>query len=121
MPQFVVFAVDDDENAWEQASEETRNQTYAADEAFGKLLAERGGRIVGGADLSHSRDARVLARTADGAAVVTEGPYAEAVEQVSGFFIVECDDLDTVVEAAHLMLAGHTRLEIRSRPTQDPS
>jgi hypothetical protein len=121
MPQYVVFAVDDDENAWEQASEKTRNETYAADQAFGKLLEERGGRIVGGADLSHSRNTRVMTKNGDGTAMVTDGPYAETVEQVSGFFIVECDDLDTVLEAASLMLEGHIRLEIRPRPTRDES
>ena len=121
MPQFVVFAVDDDENAWEGASDETRNETYAADQRFGKLLEERGGRIVGGADLSHSRDTRVLTKDRDAGAIVTEGPYAETVEQVSGFYIVECDELEDVVEAAKLMLEGHTRLEIRPRPTKEQS
>lgn len=121
MPEYVVFAVDDDEDAWEQASEDTRNETYAADQAFLKLLAERGGRVVGGADLSHSRNTRVLTKAGDGPAVVTDGPYAETVEQVSGFYIVECDDLDTVVEAARLMLEGHTRMEIRPRPTEEKS
>ena len=118
MPQYVVFAIDDDENAWEKASDETRNETYAADQRFGKLLEERGGRIVGGADLSHSRNTRVLTKDGDAGAMVTEGPYAETVEQVSGFFIVEADDLDVVVEAAKLMLEGHTRLEIRPRPVE---
>ena len=121
MPQYVVFAVDDDEDAWEQADEETRNETYAADQAFIELLEQRGGRVVGGADLSHSRDTRVLTRAADGPAVVTDGPYAETVEQVSGFYIVECDDLETVVEAARLMAEGHTRLEVRPRPRKDQS
>jgi hypothetical protein len=121
MPQFVVFAIDDDENAWEGASEETRNQTYAADEKFGRLLEERGGRIVGGAALSHSRGTRVLTKDGGGDALVTEGPFAETVEQISGFFIVECDDVDDVVDAARLMLAGHTRLEIRPRPVREQS
>jgi hypothetical protein len=121
MPQYVVFAIDDDEDAWERKSEEARNETYDADQRFGKLLEERGGRIVGGADLSHSRDARVLTKDGAGGAMVTEGPYAETVEQISGFFIVECDDVDDVVEAARLMLEGHTRLEIRPRPVREES
>ena len=36
MPQYVVFAVDDDEDAWERADEETRNKTcllYTSDAA----------------------------------------------------------------------------------------
>ncbi len=121
MPQYVVFAIDADEDAWEAASDEVKDQTYAADERFGKLLEERGAKIVGGADLSHSREARLLTKDAAGGAVVTEGPYAETVEQVSGFFIVEAPDYDVVVEAAKLMLEGHTRLEIRPRPVREES
>jgi hypothetical protein len=121
MPQYVVFAVDDDENAWEGASDQVREETYAADQRFGKLLEERGGRIVGGADLTHSRNARVLTKDDAGEVLVTEGPYAETVEQVSGFFIVECDRYEDVVDAARLMLEGHHRLEIRPRPVREQS
>ena len=121
MPQFVVFAIDDDENAWEGASAETRDETYAADMRFGKLLEERGGRVVGGADLSHSRNTRLLTKDGGGGAVVTDGPYAETVEQVSGFFIVEAATVDDVVEAAKLMLEGHSRLEVRPRPVKEQS
>jgi hypothetical protein len=121
MQQYVVFAIDADEDAWEQASDETRNETYDADQRFLKLLAERGGRVVGGADLSHSRDTRVLTKDGSGGALVSEGPYAETVEQVSGFYIVEAQSLDDVVEGAKLMLEGHARMEIRPRPAQEES
>jgi hypothetical protein len=116
MGRYVVFAVDDNEDSWASASEETKQATYDADERFLKLLQERGGRVVGGAELSHSRDTRVLHKGSDDTPLVTDGPYAEAVEQVSGFYIVECDDLTTLTEAAALMLPGHLRLEIRATP-----
>lgn len=121
MPQYVVFAVDADEDAWEQASDETKDVTYAADQRFLDLIKERGGRVVGGADLSHSRETRVLTKDGAGGLLVSEGPYAETVEQVSGFYIVEADNLDDVVEAAGLMLEGHARMEVRPRPVEDPS
>ena len=116
MTRYVVFVVDDDEDAWESASDEVRAATYEADERFAKALAERGGRIVGGAELSHSRGTRVLRRGGDGGALVSDGPFAEAVEQVSGFYIVECDDAETLTEACQLMLPAHVRLEIRATP-----
>src|SRR5690242_17149482 len=100
MPQYVVFAVDEDEDAWEQSSEETKDLTYAADQRFLDLIKERGGRVVGGADLSHSRDTRVLTKDGSGGFLVSEGPYAETVEQMSGFYIVEAPSLEDVVEAA---------------------
>jgi hypothetical protein len=42
MPQYVVFAVDDDEDAWESASEETKQERFDHDYAFGQLLESRG-------------------------------------------------------------------------------
>jgi hypothetical protein len=44
MGRYVVFAVDDNEDSWASASEETKQATYDADERFLKLLQERGGR-----------------------------------------------------------------------------
>lgn len=117
MGRYVVFAIDD-EDAWETATQETKQVTYDHDERFVKLLEERGGRIAGGAELSHSRRTRVLRKGPDGAALVTDGPYAEVVEQVTGFYIADCDDLATLTEAAELMLQGHSRLEIRPSPDE---
>jgi hypothetical protein len=34
---------------------------------------------------------------------VTEGPYAETVEQLGGFYLVELPDLATAVEVASLL------------------
>jgi hypothetical protein len=48
--------------------------------------------------------------------LITDGPFAEITEQVSGFYIVECDDLDALTAAAEQMLAAHHRLEIRPEP-----
>jgi hypothetical protein len=32
--------------------------------------------------------------------VVADGPFAETKEQVAGFFVVECRDLDEAIEVA---------------------
>jgi hypothetical protein len=44
---------------------------------------------------------------------VSEGPYTESVEQLSGFFIVTCDDYDALVEAARVLTRAHPVVEIR--------
>lgn len=116
MSRYVVLAVDTDEDGWATASAEEKQATYDADGRFLALLAERGGRVVGGAELSHSRLTRVLSHGSDGAALVTEGPFAETVEHLTGFYIVECDDLDGLTDACREMLAAHHRLEIRPVP-----
>ena len=47
--------------------------------------------------------------------MVTDGPYAETVEQLGGFYLVELPDLDAAVEAARLLPSAYT---IEVRPVQ---
>jgi hypothetical protein len=49
-----------DESAWERATEAERAATYARHEEFMRLLAERGHRITGGAELTPARTAHVV-------------------------------------------------------------
>jgi hypothetical protein len=106
MSRYVVLVVDDDEDRWETMTAPERQPTYDADARFVRLLEERGGKVVGGAELTHTRHGRVLSDA-------TDGPYAEATEQLSGFYVVECGSLDDLVEAAQQMRSAHHRLEIR--------
>lgn len=39
-------------------------------------------------------------RVQGGQRLVTDGPFAETKEVLGGYYIVECDDLDTALEAA---------------------
>ena len=45
--------------------------------------------------------------------MVTEGPFTETVEQLSGFFLVTCDDYDALVEADEVLVRAHPVVEIR--------
>ena len=107
MSTYVVL-LPGDEAAWENATEEERAATYARHGEFARQLAERGHTVTAGAELQHSRTARTV-RT-DG---ITDGPYAETVEQLSGFFTVNCDDHDALVEAAQVLTRAHPVVEIR--------
>ena len=69
--------------------------------------------VTGGAGLTHSSKARTLTRGATSRALVTEGPYAESVEQLSGFYLVTCDEYDALVEAAQVLTRAHPVVEIR--------
>ena len=64
--------------------------------AFHKAVADRATMLAGEA-LAGSPEARTL-RHVDGAPVVTEGPYAETLEQIGGFYLIEAESLDLVVE-----------------------
>lgn len=45
--------------------------------------------------------------------VVLDGPYAETKEQLLGFYVVDCADLDEAIEVAKEFLHGSGALEIR--------
>jgi len=103
-----------DEDYWDNLPEEDRTAVYALHEKFTATLAERGHRVTGGAELAHSRTARSVHGSAEGL-VVTDGPYAETVEQLTGFYLVETDDLDDLVEVAKVLAdPAHGGIEIRA-------
>ena len=53
-------------------------------------------------------------RVRDGETLATDGPFAETKEQLGGFYIVECDDLDAAIEAAAACPgAAHGTVEVR--------
>jgi hypothetical protein len=39
-------------------------------------------------------------RVRDQGLVVADGPFAETKEQIAGFYIIECEDLDAAIEIA---------------------
>jgi hypothetical protein len=45
--------------------------------------------------------------------IVLDGPYAETKEQLLGFYVVDCEDLNEAIEVAKQFLHGSGALEIR--------
>ena len=113
MTDYVVMFPADDEAQWIAGTDADHQATYDTDNEFARLLKARGGAVVGGAELAHSSKARTITRGPTPKAVVTDGPFAETVEQISGFFIVSCDDYDGLVEAAQVLTSAHPVVEIR--------
>lgn len=103
-----------DEAVWENSTAEQKAAVYARHEEFSRVLAERGHKVTGGAELSHSRTARVVRRSPEGGITVTEGPYAEAVEQLSGFYLVESDDLDDLLDVCGILADVEGGIEVRA-------
>jgi hypothetical protein len=66
-----------------------------------------------GEDARGLRQARTIKRGPGSRPLVTEGPFAETVGQLSGFFTVTCDDYDALVEAAEVLVRAHPVVEIR--------
>jgi hypothetical protein len=113
MTDYVVLFPADNEPEWEAGTEAGRQATFDIDYEFGQLLAARGGAVTGGAGLTHSSKARTVRRGQNSNVLVTEGPFAESAEQLSGFFLVTCDEYDALVEAAQILTRAHPVVEIR--------
>jgi hypothetical protein len=53
-------------------------------------------------------------RVRDGRTLTTDGPFAETKEQLGGYYLVNCKDLDEAIEmAAKIPGATHGAIEIR--------
>jgi hypothetical protein len=76
-------------------------QEFAHLEPVGPWVAEMGGRGIRlfGSELAPSSAARTV-RGRESRAIVTDGPFAETKEQIAGFDVLECADLDEAIEAA---------------------
>ena len=87
--------------------EEKRQAEMSEDEASAQTAAymawgeEMGGRGVlqGGERLRPTTSATTV-RVRDGEVLTSDGPFAETKEQMGGFDIVECADLDEAIDVA---------------------
>jgi hypothetical protein len=74
---------------------------------------ERRGVLRGGAGLRPPADATTV-RVRDDAVLLTDGPFAETREQMGGFCLIECADLDEAIEiASKHPVSGYGSIEIR--------
>jgi hypothetical protein len=113
MTSYVVL-LPGDEAAWAATPEAQKQEMYAVHAEFAKRLAERGHKVTGGAELAPSSEARVLRTTNEGEQSVTEGPYAETAEQLTGFYVVESSDLDDLIDVCKVLGKGESAIEIRA-------
>src|SRR5438309_6310892 len=81
-------------------------------QAFGEEMGKRGA-LQGGERLRPTTDATTV-RVRDGEVLTSDGPFAETKEQIGGFFLVDCKDLDEAIEvASKLPGARHGTIEVR--------
>jgi hypothetical protein len=66
--------------------------------AFGEEMGKRGV-LQGGERLRPTTDATTV-RVRDGEVLTADGPFAETKEQMGGFYLVDCKDLDEAIDIA---------------------
>jgi hypothetical protein len=101
-----------DENAMAAFSPEEAAASSAAYAAFGQEMTQRGV-LQGGERLRPTTDATSV-RVVEGDVVVSDGPFAETKEQMGGFYLVDCKDLDEAIEvASKIPAAKNGVIEVR--------
>ena len=105
-----------DESRLDSATPEDVAAVMDAYEAFGREARDRGA-YVAGEGLQPAATA-TLVRVRDGERLLTDGPFAETKEQLGGFYLVECEDLDEAIEWA-AKIPGAQAGTIEVRPVMD--
>lgn len=102
MTEYVVLIVGDADHWWTAMSEQQRKEGYAEYGRFAQQLGERGHRVIAGAELQQSSTIRTVQ---PGGTAVTDGPFAETAEQVGGYFHIETEDRDDLIECCKIIAA----------------
>jgi hypothetical protein len=86
------------EQEWANQSEEQSQTQFQEYMAFTKDVVDRG--IMRSGEALQPTATATTVRVRDGETLSTDGPFAETKEQLGGFYVVECNDLDEAIEVA---------------------
>jgi hypothetical protein len=100
-----------EEGGFQDASPEDMKAEMDRWAAFGQEAVESGA-FVAGEGLQESATATTV-RFENGEGTVTDGPFAETKEQVGGFYVLECKDLDEALRWAHKIPYSQGAVEVR--------
>jgi hypothetical protein len=95
--KYTLIVTTDPEKAPPAGSPE-QDQFFGAFFAFNQEIEEKGVYLAG--EPLQPAETATTVRMADGRVSLTDGPFAETKEQIGGFYLVECNDLDEALEWA---------------------
>ncbi|WP_150462417.1 YciI family protein [Nesterenkonia ebinurensis] len=110
MTEYMVMIVGDTDRWWTTMSRNERETGYSEYTRFEEELTKRNHRIIGGAELHASTQAKTVL---PGGGIITDGPFAETAEHVGGFYLVETEDLEDLTKCCKIIAAVGDAVEIR--------
>jgi hypothetical protein len=111
-----LLMIAQDESTIAGATQEQGEAIMAEYAAFGEEMSTRGV-LLGGERLQFTSDATTV-RVRNGEVLTTDGPFAETKEQIGGYYMVDCKDLDEAIEVA-AKIPGALDGSIEVRPIWD--
>jgi hypothetical protein len=101
-----------DEKWYESIPSEQLSSYKAEYDTFAAEMGERG-LLQGGERLRPTSEATTV-RVQDSDVLTSDGPFAETKEQIAGYFLCDCKDLDEAIEvASKIPAARHGAIEVR--------
>ena len=115
MKYFVMLAGMGEMAPWEEMTAAEQEAALGKHVEFDEACAARPGvQILGGEALGDGSTATTM-RTRGGNTTITDGPFAEAAEQIGGFYVLDAPDLDTVIDLCRTL----PDYDIEIRPVPD--
>lgn len=105
-----------DEKGFASATPEQIQQTIEAYNSFTQEVKDKG-IFLSGEGLEPTSSATTV-RVRNGESLTTDGPFAETKEQMNGYYLLECNDLDEAIEWAG-KIPGAARGSVEVRPVLD--
>jgi hypothetical protein len=108
--RYALLVCNDDSAEVTPAEEAAR---FAFFNAFADTMLERGVLRDRGMRLRPTITATTV-RVRGGDVVIADGPFAETKEQIGGFYLIDCEDLDEAIEiASQVPSARYGSIEVR--------
>lgn len=108
----LIYSNPQSRQIWDGLADAERAAGWQAYAALADDLAASGELIVTEALADPSLAVRIAAPAAQ--PLATDGPFAEAKEQLAGFFLVECDSIERAIEhAARVPESEYGLVEVR--------
>lgn len=107
-----VFLIYSQENEWEASSEKEKTAVINAYREIAREARAKG--ILEAGDELQPVTTATSVRVRNGKTLITDGPFAETKEQLGGYFILNCENLDEAIEwAQRFPTAKNGSIEIR--------
>jgi hypothetical protein len=114
----LIYNNPDSRQVWMRLTEAQRAETVGGYITLNEVLAAAGEKIVSEALADPSLTKQVEVR--EGRTLTTDGPFAEVKEQLAGFYLIDCENLERAIEyAAMVPEARFGKVEVR--PVMDLS
>jgi len=109
--RYALLICTEDKRQAEMSEDEAGTQ-MAGYMAFGEEMGARG--VLQGGERLRPAATATTVRVRDGEVLTSDGPFAETKEQMAGFYLVDCKDLDEAIEvASKIPGAQHGSIEVR--------